>query len=215
MTPRLFALLVSAALVGCASGSTIRATDGDDAGASGPVSLAPAPSEEPQPEPAPASEPNYEPAVPSQPPAEQPQTAAQPAQGYAPYASTRTIDIRRLGQWTRTGIGESRRLVIRDANAWAQFWSELGVGEQPNVDFTRDVVVAVAAGQRSTGGFEIAVDRITQTDGELSVEVVERTPGPNCITTASLTQPVDVVVVPVADARSWSFMERKEIRACR
>jgi hypothetical protein len=215
MIPRLFALLVSAALVGCASGSTIRATDGDDTGASGPVSLAPAPSEEPQTEPATTPESNPEPAVIS-PPATQPQTTeAQPAQGYAPYASSRTIEIRRLGQWTRTGIGESRRLVIRDANAWSQFWSELGVGERPNVDFTRDVVVAVAAGQRSTGGFEIAVDRITQTDGELSVEVVERTPGPNCITTASLTQPVDVVVVPLADARSWSFMERKEIRACR
>jgi hypothetical protein len=212
MTFRLFALLVSAALVACASGSTIRATDGDDGGTNRPVSLAPEPSEEAQAEPAPATEPG---SVPSQPPAEQPQAVAQPAQGYAPYASTRTIDIRRLGQWTRTGIGESRRLVIRNANAWAQFWSELGVGEQPNVDFTRDVVVAVAAGQRSTGGFEIAVDRITQTDGELSVEVVERTPGPNCITTTSLTQPVDVVVVPVADARSWSFMERKEIRACR
>jgi PrcB C-terminal len=215
MIPRLFALLVPAALVGCASGSTIRATDGDDTGGSGPVSLAPAPSEEPQTEPATTPESNPERTVPSA-PATQPQTTeAQPPQGYAPYASTRTIEIRRLGQWTRTGIGESRRLVIRDANAWSQFWSELGVGERPNVDFTRDVVVAVAAGQRSTGGFEIAVDRITQSDGELSVEVVERTPGPNCITTASLTQPVDVVVVPLADARSWSFMERKEIRACR
>ena len=214
MILRLFALLVPAALVGCASGSTIRATDGDDTGSSGPVSLAPTPSEEAPAEPAPATEPNSEPSVPSQ-PAAQPQTDPQPAQGYAPYASTRSIEIRRLGQWTRTGIGESRRLVIRDANAWGQFWTELGVGEQPNIDFTRDVVVAVAAGQRSTGGFEIAVDRITQTDGELSVEVVERTPGPNCVTTASLTQPVDVVVVPVADARSWSFMERKEIRACR
>jgi hypothetical protein len=214
MIPRLFALLVPAALFGCASGSTIRATDGDDTGARGPVSLAPAPSEEPQTEPATTRESNPEPAVPSQPAAE-PQSEAQPAQGYAPYASTRTIEIRRLGQWTRTGIGESRRLVIRDANALSQFWSELGVGERPNVDFTRDVVVAVAAGQRSSGGFEIAVDRITGTNGELSVEVVERTPGPNCITTASLTQPVDVVVVPVADARSWSFMERKEIRACR
>jgi hypothetical protein len=178
------------------------------------VSLAPAPSEEAQPETVTATEPNPEQTAPPE-SAAQPQSEAQPAQGYAPYASTRSIDIRRLGQWTRTGIGESRRLVIRDANAWSQFWSELGVGERPNVDFTRDVVVAVAAGQRSTGGFEIAVDRITQTDGELSVEVVERTPGPNCITTASLTQPVDVVVVPAADARSWSFMERKEIRACR
>jgi hypothetical protein len=212
MIPRLFAVLIPAALVGCASGSTVRATDGDDTGGGGPVSLAPAPSEEAQTSPAP--EPAPEATVPSQ-PSEQPQADPQPAQGYAPYASTRSIEIRRLGQWTRTGIGESRRLVIRDANAWSQFWSELGVGERPNVDFTRDVVVAVAAGQRSTGGFEIAVDRITQTDGELSVEVVERTPGPNCMTTASLTQPVDVVVVPAADARSWSFMERKEIRGCR
>jgi hypothetical protein len=214
MIPRLFALLVPAVLVACASGSTIRATEGDDTGASGPVSLAPTPSDEAQAEPTPAPEPNTESTAPSQ-PATEPQSEAQPAQGYAPYASTRTIDIRRLGQWTRTGIAESRRLVIRDANAWSQFWSELGVGERPNVDFTRDVVVAVAAGQRSTGGFEIAVDRITQTDGELSVEVVERTPGPNCMTAASLTQPVDVVVVPAADARSWSFMERKEIRGCR
>jgi hypothetical protein len=83
------------------------------------------------------------------------------------------------------------------------------------VDFTRDVVVAVAAGQRSTGGYEIAVDRVTQNNGELSVEVVERTPGPNCMTSASLTQPVDVVIVPIADAQSWSFLERKEIRGCR
>jgi PrcB C-terminal len=214
MIPRLFALLVPVVLAGCASGTTIRATEGDDTGASGPVSLAPAPSDEAQAEPNPTPEPSSEPSAPAQAVTE-PQSDSQPAQGYAPYAGTRTIDIRRLGQWTRTGIGESRRLVIRDANAWSQFWSELGVGERPNVDFTRDVVVAVAAGQRSTGGFEIAVDRITQTDGELSVEVVERTPGPNCMTTASLTQPVDVVVVPAADARSWSFMERKEIRGCR
>jgi hypothetical protein len=105
--------------------------------------------------------------------------------------------------------------VIRDANAWDQFWSELGVGDRPAIDFNRNVVVAVAAGQRPTGGHEIAVDRVTQTEGELIVDVVETTPGPNCITTASLTQPVDVVVVPNTNAQSWSFMERKEIRGCR
>jgi hypothetical protein len=89
------------------------------------------------------------------------------------------------------------------------------VGERPSVDFNHDVVVAVAAGQRPTGGYEIAIDRVTQSDSRLTVEVVERTPGPNCMTTASLTQPVDVVVVPAADAKSLSFLERKEIRGCR
>ena len=202
MIPRRFALLIAiAALAGCGAGHTIRVAEGDSTG-SQPVALAPTPAPEPTPVGAPASDTASAAAAPS-------------PQGYAPYGNNRTLDIRRIGQWTRSGIGESRRLVIRDANTWAQFWSELGVGDRPSVDFNRDVVVAVAAGQRPTGGYEIAIDRVTQSDGQLTVEVVERTPGPNCMTTASLTQPVDVVVLPAADAKSLSFLERKEIRGCR
>jgi protease stability complex PrcB-like protein len=202
MIPRSIAFVISiAALAGCASGRTIRVAEGDTT-VSEPVALAPTPAQEPAAGAASRADTAAAAAAPSE-------------QGYAPYGSNRTLDIRRIGQWTRTGIGESRRLVIRDANGWAQFWSELAVGEQPSVDFNHDVVVAVAAGQRPTGGYEIAIDRVTQSDGQLTVEVVERTPGPNCMTTASLTQPVDVVVVPAADAKSLSFLERKEIRGCR
>lgn len=199
MVLRRFALLIPiAVLAGCGAGRSIRVAQ--DSTASEPVALAPTPEQAPG----------------AVAPSDTASAAAAPSeQGYAPYGNNRTLDIRRIGQWTRTGIGESRRLVIRDANAWGQFWSELGVGERPSVDFNRDVVVAVAAGQRPTGGYEIAVDRVTQSDGQLTVEVVERTPGPNCMTTASLTQPVDVVVVPAADAKSLSFLERKEIRGCR
>ncbi len=203
MIPRTFALVISiAALSGCGAGRTIRVSEGGDGTARDPVALAPTPSQEPSPAVAPGSDTASVAAAPSE-------------QGYASYGNNRTLDIRRIGQWTRTGIGESRRLVIRDANGWAQFWSELGVGDRPSVDFNRDVVIAVAAGQRPTGGYEIVIDRVTQNDGQLTVEVVERTPGPNCMTTASLTQPVDVVVVPAADAKSPSFLERKEMRGCR
>jgi hypothetical protein len=209
MTHSRFAwLILLAALVGCASGGKLRVTEGDDAAAAEPVSLAPAPAPsgaEPQAAAAPAPEPAQQAS----------DTAPVQAQGYAPYGGANVLELRRIGQWTRTGISEARRLVIRDANAWAQFWSELGIGDRPGVDFTREVVVAVAAGQRPTGGYEIAVDRVTRADGQLTVEVVERTPGPNCMTAASLTQPVDVVVVPAADAQSLSFIERKEIRGCR
>jgi hypothetical protein len=90
----------------------------------------------------------------------------------------------------------------------------LGTGDRPAVDFTKAVVVAVAAGQRPSGGYEIAVNQVRQTDGELAVEVLETSPGPNCITSSSPTQPADVVVVPVVAPRSWSFSERKETRGC-
>ena len=192
----------------------------DDTSSYGPVALAPAP-ETAAPDSAALEAPAQDsatvetPAPVTEPTALQPAQAQPDGQGYAPYGNTSTLDIRRIGQWTRTGIGEARRLVIRDANAWADFWSELGVGERPTVDFSRDVVVAVAAGQRPTGGYEIAVDRVVNNNGELTAEVVETTPGPNCMTTASLTQPVDVVVVPGVAPRSWSFVEHKEVRGCR
>jgi hypothetical protein len=210
MILRRYALLIPfAALAACGSG-TMRVAGDDPSTSSGPVSLAPTPDSEPAPPvaaaPAPAAEPRRDSTT----------AAAVPRdQGYASYGGNSTLEIRRIGQWSRTGIGESRRLVIRDANGWNEFWSELGTGDRPDVDFTKAVVVAVAAGQRPTGGYEIAVDRVGQVDGELTVQVLETSPGPNCSTSSSPTQPVDVVVVPVVAPRSWSFTERKETRGCR
>jgi hypothetical protein len=202
--PREF--LVCLTLLAACAGGTMRVAQ-DEEDDSEPVALAPAPEADPDSMATP--EPEY---------MAQDSVAPQPApknQGYAPYGGSTGLEVRRVGQWTRTGISEARRLVIRDANAWAEFWSELGVGDRPEVDFSRDLVVAVAAGQRPTGGHEIAVDRVSQHNGELTIAVVETTPGPNCMTTSSLTQPVDVVVVPRVNARSWSFLEHQEVRGCR
>ena len=209
MIPRRYGFLFPiAALMACAGGTTMRVAQ-DDGNGDAPVALSPTP------EPGPTERTGD--TVTKTPSGETDSlsTKANGEKGYAAYANGGSLELRRIGQWTRTGVGEARRLIIRDANAWADFWSELGVGDRPAVDFTRDVVVAVAAGQRPTGGFEIAVDRVRQANGELTVEVVETAPGPNCMTTASLTQPVDVVVVPALTARSWSFVERKEVRGCR
>lgn len=205
MKSRLIYLIPAAVLTAC-GGTTMRVAE-DDTSDSGPVALAP------EPEVAPDSMAPAAPAADSVAPSSAVDTTGQ--QGYAPYGDAPALQIRRIGQWTNTGINERRRLVIRDANGWAAFWAELGVGERPAVDFTRDLVVAVAAGQKSSGGHEIAVQKVSESNGELAIEVVETSPGPNCMTTSALTQPVDVVVFPGVNARSWSFVERQEIRGCR
>ena len=211
MISRGFVALVPAVILAGCGGSTMRvAQDDDSAGDSGPVSIAPAP------EAGPDSTRSTQPALAadSGQASQAPDSAA--AEGYAPYApGTGDVELRRIGQWTHTGIGESRRLVIRDANAWAQFWAELGQGARPAEDFSRNLVIAVAAGQRSTGGYEIAIQRVSQARGELTIEVLETSPSPNCVTAAAPSQPVDVVVVPGVGAKSWTFLERKEVRACR
>lgn len=187
----------------------MRVAPGDSATET-PVSLAPTPDENP-------SDTTVEPSSPAPQPEVPIQDTVPTRQGYAPYGAagnSTNLEIRRVGQWSHTGIREARRMIIQDANAWAEFWSELGVGDRPAVDFTRDVVIAVAAGQRPSGGYEIAVTRVSQANGELRAEVRETSPGPNCLSTSTLTQPVDVVVVQGIKPKSWSFLEQKEVQAC-
>jgi PrcB C-terminal len=198
-------------LAGC-GGTTMRVAQDQPGENSGPVALAPEP--EPSPDSTGSAQPGLEPSAAAAPA----RTSADSAhsQGYAAYANTGAdLELRRIGQWTHTGISESRRLVIRDANTWSQFWSELGVGERPAVDFTQDLVIVAASGQQATGGFEIAVQRVHQSNGALTIEVEQTTPGPNCITATALSQPVDVVTVPIVGVQSWSFIEHQEVRGCR
>jgi hypothetical protein len=193
MSRTVLAILPLATLMACA-GHAVRPAD--DGGA-----------------PAPASPPPVAAPAPTTPP--QPADRPQPAEPYQGYTGGATLDIRRIGQWSHTGIQEPRRQVIQDANAWAQFWSKLGAGDRPEVDFTHELVIAVASGQQRSGGFSIAVERVTQQEGDLTIQVTETSPGPNCVTTSELTQPVDVVTVPLVKVRNSSFVERKVSSDCR
>jgi hypothetical protein len=202
------------AVAGCAGGSTMRVNQGEETTAT-PVALTPEPD---------TAADSLVQAAPTSSAPELPTDTASTQQGYAPYGTSQggnsakqisaSPEIRRIGQWTHTGVREARRLVIRDANTWAEFWSELGVGERPAVDFSQNLVIAVASGQRPSGGHEIAISRVTQSNGELTVEVVEATPGPNCMSTSALTQPVDVIVLTGLSVKNWSFVEQKQVRGC-
>jgi hypothetical protein len=176
-----------------------------------------APTPEPEPASAPAGAPAVAPApVPVSTAAPDTTTSQPGVSAYVPYGGGTAVQIRRIGQYSQSGITAPERLVIGDDSSYARFWSTLAVGgERPPVDFTHDVVVAVAGGQRSTGGYSIAVDRVARSGAGVSVDVVQTTPGAGCIMSQALTQPVDVVVVAGADAKTWSFSERSAEQGCR
>ena len=226
MRPRSLWYLALLSTAACGSGRLVPAESPEPT--PGPVG-APAPAAEPAPAvaPAPASPPSSAPpateaappATEAGPPAAAPipdPSASAGAAGYAPYdAPGAALPIRRIGQWTASGLDSPARKVIRDDSTYAQFWQALGAGQRPAVDFTRDVVIAVAAGQRQTGGYAIAVDRVARAGKSMTVEVVETVPGPGCWTTQQITQPVDVVVVAAADAPSFSFSDQTRSQGCK
>lgn len=199
MTPRLLSFFVLVSTAACGSG---RLVPSDTEPASAPPDATPAAA----PAPTTAAAPAPQPAA--------PQAAGAPqATGYVPYDAG-TLQIRRIGQWSTSGITTPLRQVIRDDSSYARFWSGLSAGERPSVDFTKDVVIAVAEGQQTTGGHSIVVERVTRAGQGLAVEVLVTSPGPGCTTTQALTQPVDVVVVAAPDVRTWSFSDRSQVQGC-
>lgn len=94
-------------------------------------------------------------------------------------------------------------MVIRDADAWQEFWREAmdqRDSNPPEIDFSRHMVVAAAMGRRPTGGYSIDIERAYRDDEGLTLVVRETSPGPNCILTQALTAPIVAVAVPSDDA---------------
>ena len=204
MTARILSLAAAAALAACGSG-TIRPAD-ETGGVTPAPSVAPSP---PVADPDPAPTPTPAPEAPSPAPA--------PAEDTAAVGATdpgTVVEIRRIGRWVSSGIKGVRRLVIRDPATWARFWSELGAGVRPEVDFRQDLVIAVASGERSSGGHDIEVREVSRAGGSLRITVLETYPSTGCMTTAALTQPVDVVMVPAGGVTGWSFIDRRAVGTC-
>jgi len=102
-------------------------------------------------------------------------------------------------------LRQSERLVIRDQAAWVAAWSSLWpafapIPAPPNVDFSREMIVLVAMGERPTGGYTILVDSAAASASGVTVWIGTSSPGLHCVTTQAFTQPVDIARLPRIDA---------------
>lgn len=63
----------------------------------------------------------------------------------------------------------------------------------PDIDFAKTTVVAVYAGEKSTGGYSITVSNVQEYASIVMVDVTTTSPGAGCSTTQSITYPYAVV----------------------
>lgn len=117
-----------------------------------------------------------------------------------------------------TGFVDGGRLVIRSPAELDEFWSTFEAPrdpktDPPSVDFDRSIVIAAAMGQRGTGGHAVTILAVHELEGTLYVTVRELSPGPGCMTTMGMTQPVFAVSAQSSDA-DVVFVERTETTIC-
>jgi hypothetical protein len=117
-----------------------------------------------------------------------------------------------------SGVYEERRLDIRAPEAWEAQWRRLTARQGPPsslpaVDFSRHMVLLAAMGQRPTGGYQVVIDRVLEQPDALEAHVRHISPGPRCGTTAALTQPADVVIIP-ASPKPVRWLVEEQISDC-
>jgi PrcB C-terminal len=118
-----------------------------------------------------------------------------------------------------SGLDKPARLVVRDAVTWRVIWNQIYLRQSPvpplpPIDFSREMMVVVALGSHSTGGYSILLDGAAEAaKNGIAVIVDSSSPGSNCIVTEAFTQPVDIARVPLRDG-AVSFVERTHVSDC-
>jgi len=59
----------------------------------------------------------------------------------------------------------------------------------PNIDFSKETVVAIFMGEKTTGGFSIAAESVKEENGKLVVKIKETKPGSKDMVTMAINQP--------------------------
>jgi hypothetical protein len=123
-----------------------------------------------------------------------------------------------LAQQLFSGMTARERLVIRDGAEWPATWSRMHAGQNPQPalvqpDFNSEMALIAAMGEKPSGGFDIVIDSVVAHEKGAIVYVTERTPGPSCMTTGALSQPVHAVRAPKTEGAVW-WRERSVVDNC-
>ena len=106
-----------------------------------------------------------------------------------------------IEQGSVSGITSPTALVIKSEEEWRDLWARHAAVRAPTpgppqIGFLREMVIAVFAGERSTGGFTVEVTAIDVSSGTIRVTYRESGPPPDSILTQALTQPYHLVTTP-------------------
>ncbi|HJZ82869.1 MAG TPA: protease complex subunit PrcB family protein [Pyrinomonadaceae bacterium] len=113
-------------------------------------------------------------------------------------------------------ISDSTRVVIRDGDAWNSMWKRMWCGPvppAPEIDFTREMVIVAALGERPSPSYGIVVDKGYDLGDK--VEIIVQSITRKCGMVLGIeTHPIELVVVPKTD-RPVVFREVKAVAECK
>jgi hypothetical protein len=109
-----------------------------------------------------------------------------------------------------SGVRESLQIVARNQAEWDALWkrhvsTEINPAPTPAINFDKEIVIGVFLGEKPTGGYDVEIIRVEQSDGEMVIHYREKSPLPGGIVTQALTQPFHIIQVVRNDTLKPAF----------
>lgn len=106
-----------------------------------------------------------------------------------------------LGTSQQSGWEEPVEAIVANDPSWTAAWAYQHDGvtpppPRPDVDFEVERVLMVAAGMRTSGGFDLQLSGHAIVGDTLTVDVLLTTPGAECAVTMALTSPALALRIP-------------------
>lgn len=104
---------------------------------------------------------------------------------------------------------------IKSQEELEELWNMVhGTGAPNTIDFSKKEIIAVFDGTHVTGGYEVAISSIVETEGgSRTVSIVRTEPGENCMTTEAISSPFQIVVVTKSEV-PYAHEEKTVVRDC-
>ena len=140
--------------------------------------------------------------VPSETPSDLQEQASASANGTAAAAEDVSVTVLDAGM-NAAAAPERKNIAAYDEEGFARLWAMAhieGSTPMPDIDFSKQYVIGVFAGTKSSGGHSIAVSRVSDSGDTRTVAITLTKPGPGCITSQAITSPYQIVSVPLSSA---------------
>ena len=137
----------------------------------------------------------------------------------APVKPDAPAPVRILAKGLHSGVKRQEYYDLHKASDFAVWWHRAYATRSykptlPDVDFSKDMVIAVFMGEKTHGGYSIAVTNVQVAADNYDVEITVTVPGPGCRTTQALTQPFEFVAVPDSDGKFVNWKVRQYLLTC-
>lgn len=124
------------------------------------------------------------------------------------------VNVESIDATTRSGVTTARKLVVRDAAAWATLWAEHAGRDvpSPSIDFTRKMVIGVFLGAQPDGCRGTTIQSVASNEGRREVRHIDAVPGPGMLCTMAITYPAHLVAVDRSEAPVVFFNETRAVQ---